>query len=125
MNSPASPESGREKIGVDTTSMSTFKAEKWLFRNACWIEDCHHQFLIGLHKTGRRLFAGAGIAYVILIFVYPMLYTNTPTLKEANEVCLNRILPDDKGLFAFNVEEHIKAKTFDETRARRPKPNSC
>lgn len=34
----------------------------------------------------------------------------------------NRILPDDKGLFAFNVEEQIKAKTFDETRARRPKP---
>jgi len=35
----------------------------------------------------------------------------------------NRILPDDKSLFAFNVEEHIKEKTFDETRAKRPKPD--
>lgn len=35
----------------------------------------------------------------------------------------NRILPDDKSLFAFNVEEHLKKKTFDETRAKRPKPD--
>ncbi|OIQ35219.1 MAG: hypothetical protein BM555_04080 [Crocinitomix sp. MedPE-SWsnd] len=34
----------------------------------------------------------------------------------------NRVLPDDRGLFAFNVEEHIKLKTFEESRARRQKP---
>lgn len=35
----------------------------------------------------------------------------------------NRSLPDDKGLFAFNVEEHLKQKTFEETRRKRPTPD--
>ena len=34
----------------------------------------------------------------------------------------NRILPDDRGLYAFNIEEHIKEKTFEETRKKRPTP---
>ncbi|MEO9530935.1 MAG: hypothetical protein ABJG68_05465 [Crocinitomicaceae bacterium] len=35
----------------------------------------------------------------------------------------NRTLPDDKGLFAFQVEEHLKQKTFEETRRKRPAPD--
>jgi hypothetical protein len=35
----------------------------------------------------------------------------------------NKTLPDDKGLFGFNVTRQLKKKTYDETRAKRPKPD--
>lgn len=35
----------------------------------------------------------------------------------------NRLLPDDKGLFRFVVQKKIKKKTFEETHAKRPKPD--
>ena len=35
----------------------------------------------------------------------------------------NRTLPDDKGLFRFNVVKKVKKKTYEEAHARRPKPD--
>ena len=35
----------------------------------------------------------------------------------------NRVLPDDKGLFRFEISKNIKKKSYEETHARRPKPD--
>lgn len=35
----------------------------------------------------------------------------------------NRTLPDDKGLFRFNVTKELKKKTYEESIAKRPKPD--